>query len=68
MPTKSKILELSKKNGMYVVNLHTNDTHTKFQSNIYIFGCAMVKQQVKLMPSLFEMQFLAFPIAVRKNK
>ena len=32
---------------MYIVNLHTNNTHTEFQSNIFTFGCAMVKKTGK---------------------
>ena len=43
------------KNGKYVLKLHTNNTHTKFQSNIFIFGYAVVKNRVKVMMSLFEM-------------
>ena len=43
---------------MYVVNLLTNNTYTKFEGNIFIFGYAMVKKkQVEVMTSLFEMQF-----------
>ena len=57
------------KTELYVVNLHTNHTHTQFQSNIFIFGCTMLKNgYLKVMTSLFEMQFLAFLTAVRKNK
>ena len=42
------------KNGIYVVSLHSNNPHTKFQSDICILGCAMLKQkQVKVMTSLF---------------
>ena len=32
------------KNELHVVKLHTNNTHTNFQSNIFIFGHAMVKE------------------------
>ena len=32
--------------GINVVKLHTNNIHIKFQSYIFIFGCAMVKKQV----------------------
>ena len=57
------------KNGIHVVNLHTNNTHNKFQSNIFIFGCAMEKKQVKVMTTLFEMDFFGiFLIIVRKSK
>ena len=57
--------------GIYVVNLYTNNTHTKFQSNILIFGCVIVKR--KQVPkgydiTFFEMQFLAFLIPVGKKK
>ena len=34
------------KTGIYVVKLHTNNTHTRFQSNIFTFGCAMVKKNI----------------------
>ena len=30
-----------------VNNIHTNDTQAKFQSNIFIFGCAMGKKAGK---------------------
>ena len=57
------------KNGIYVVNVLTNKTHTKFEGNIFIFGYVMVKKkQVEVMMSLFEMQFLTFLIVVRKNE
>ena len=32
---------------MYAVNLHRNNAHTKFQSNIFVFGCAMSKKTGK---------------------
>ena len=35
------------KTVQYVVNLHTNKSQTKFQSNIFIFGCTMVKNPGK---------------------
>ena len=35
------------KTGTYVVKPHTDNTHTKLQSNIFRFGCAMVKQAGK---------------------
>ena len=41
------------KNELHIVNLHKNNTKTKFLSNIFIFGCAMVKKRVKAMTSLF---------------
>ena len=56
-PPKLKILIFSEINAygiqnfgviqktiLYVVKLHTKQTHTKFQSNIFIFGYAMVKK------------------------
>ena len=46
MPIKSKFLELLK-NGMYVVKQHTNNSYTKFQSDPFLFGCAMVKKPGK---------------------
>ena len=41
------------KGGLYVIKLHTSNKQTKFQINIFIFGCAMVKIQVIVMTSLF---------------
>ena len=35
------------KKRIYVVSLHTNNIHTKIQSNIFIFRCAMVKKPGK---------------------
>ena len=71
MLIKTKILVLSKKNGIYVVKLHTANTYTKFQSNILIFGCAMVKKN-RYLPKVYDvfflMQFLVFLVVVRKNK
>ena len=37
------------KTGIYVIEMHTKNVHAKFQSNIFIFGCAMTKNQVKMM-------------------
>ena len=31
------------KNGLYVIEIHTNNMHTKCKSNIIVFGCAMAK-------------------------
>ena len=33
-----------KKSGIYVMKLHTNNMHAKFESYNFIFGCAMVKK------------------------
>ena len=33
------------KNGVYVVMLHTNNIPTIFQSDVFIYGCAMVKNR-----------------------
>ena len=42
------------KTGKCVVKIHTNNTLTKFRSNIFMLGGAMVKKkQVKVMMSLF---------------
>ena len=65
---KDQNFEVFTKIGIHVANLHTNNTHAKFQTKMFIFGCAMIKNQVRVMTSLFLMQFLAFLIAVRKNK
>ena len=48
---------------MYVIKLHTNNTHTKFQSITFIFGCAMAKNQINVM-SLFGMHFFVFLIVL----
>ena len=37
------------KTGIHVIEMHTKNVHAKFQSNIFIFGCAMTKNQVKMM-------------------
>ena len=47
MLIKSEIIKLSKKSGIYVIEIHTNNTHTKLQSNIFVFGCAIAKQPGK---------------------
>ena len=31
----------------YVIKIHTNNTHAKFQNNIFIFGCAIAKKAGK---------------------
>ena len=36
-----------------VIEIHTKNTHAKFQSNIFVFACAMAKKQVKVMTSHF---------------
>ena len=41
------------KNGLYVIKVFTNNTHTKFQRNIFIFGCATAKKQATVMTLLF---------------
>ena len=35
------------KNGIYAVNLQKNSTRSRFQNNIFTFGCAMVKKTGK---------------------
>ena len=47
---------------MYAVkpNRSNNNTNTKFQGNIFIFGCEMTENQVKLMTLLFETHFWHF--------
>ena len=37
----------NQKTELHVVKVHTNNTHTKFQGNIFIFGFAMVKKPGK---------------------
>ena len=57
------------KKEIYIVKLHTNNTHTKFQSNSFTFGCAMVTKPGKgVYVTFFKIHFLAFQIVVRKNK
>ena len=56
------------KNEIYVIKIHINNTHTQFQCNIFIFGCAITKNKVKVMTSVFETHFLAFLIVVHNNK
>ena len=38
---------VSIKNGLCVIKLQTYNTHTKFQGNIVIFGCAVVRKPGK---------------------
>ena len=40
---KIQNLQVIQKTGMYVIERRTNNTHTKFQRNILVFGCAMAK-------------------------
>ena len=44
MPMKCKFLN-SSKNEIYVIKLYVSYTHTKFQNNIFIFGCAMTEKK-----------------------
>ena len=48
------------KKGIYVIEIHTTNTHTKFQSNIFVFVCEMAK--------FFKCICFAFLIVVHKNK
>ena len=64
---KYKILRLLK-NGKSIVKLRTNNTRAKFQSNIFIFGCAMVKKKVKCDGIIFDAVFGISVTVVRKNK
>ena len=66
MPVNPKLLRIQETGIMSQTFI--KNTYTKFQSSIFIFGCAVVNEQVKVMTSLFEMPFLVFLIAVRKNK
>ena len=45
--------QVIQKTEIYVIEIDRNNTHTKFQSNIIVFGCAMAKKQVKVMTSHF---------------
>ena len=65
MLINTKILELSKNRNICCNPAHT---HTKFQSNIFIFGCVMVKKSDKGDEVTFLNAIFAFLIAVRKNK
>ena len=51
----------------YVIKLHANNKHTKFQSNIFIFDSA-VKKRGEGDDLTFETQFWASPIIARKKK
>ena len=37
------------KNRIHLIEIHTNNTHAKFQSNIFVFDCTMAKKQIKVM-------------------
>ena len=54
---KIQNFQVIQKAGIYVIKVHTNNIHAKFQSNLFIFGCAMAIKQVKVMTSLFERSF-----------
>ena len=56
------------KTGTYVVKIHTNNTHTKFQSNILIFGYVIVKKPGKVDAATFLNPIFAFLFIVRKNE
>ena len=62
-----------------MIEIHTNNTHTKFQGNIFVFGCAMAKKTGKGFSRSFFFNkgddvtslkciFFAFLIVVHKNK
>ena len=68
---QNQILKDIKKTGIWSINLCTNSRCTKFQANIFIFGCSVQwskKQMIKVMTSLFETIFWAFLIFVCQNK
>ena len=44
---KIQHFEVIQKTVLYVVNLDTSNTQTKFPGNIFIFGCAMIKNPGK---------------------
>ena len=49
--------------------MHTNNTHTQFQSNMFVFGCTITRKPGKGDDAtFFEIPFLAFLIVVNKNK
>ena len=68
MPKNPKF-SIYPKNGIYVIEVHTKNMQTKFQSNIFVFGCAMAKKKTGKGDAVtfFELQFLAFLIVVHKN-
>ena len=39
--------QLSQKTGIHVIEIQTNNKHTKFQCNIFVFACAMAKKPGK---------------------
>ena len=51
---KIQNFDFIQKNGIYVADLHKNNSPNKSQSDIFIFACAMVKKkQLKVMTSFF---------------
>ena len=58
------------KNGLYALSLYTNNRTAKFQSNIFIFGCAMARNRYLLIGDVvtFWNAILAFIVVVRTNK
>ena len=50
----------------YVIKLHANNKHTKFQSNVFIFDSAVKKKKTGEGDDVtFETQFWASPIIAR---
>ena len=47
MATKSKFLKISKKNGIFVVELYDKNKYTKFRANAFVFGFAMIQKPSK---------------------
>ena len=41
---KIQNIQAIQKIAIYVIEIHTNNIHAKFQSNIFVFGCAMAKK------------------------
>ena len=62
------IFEEIQETGIYRIEVYTNNQCAKFQANVFISGCAMAQNQVNVMTSVFEPQFLSFLIVARQNE
>ena len=55
------------KTGIYVIEVHTNNKHAKFQSNIFVFACAMAKKDKSDDVTFLKRICVAFLIVVHKK-
>ena len=63
-PQKSKFQFIM---GIHVIKIHTNNMHTKFQSNIFVFGCAMAKKRKSDDITFLKCNFWNFQLLYKKT-